>query len=131
MRIVKDKLSEGQGYPLKASLLKAAMSAAKVQTEATLYQHNSARWRDRPFFYASFSPPGQLIDNQEEVLSIGCRAVPGCVCNAARLVLQEDIIPAFIEWITKLEALPGNSPIRRERQKFEADWQPTEDTPSP
>lgn len=68
---MKDKLSKGQGYPLRASFLKAELTAAKVQTEATLFQHNRAIWRDRPFFNATFSPPGQLVDNQNEVLQIG------------------------------------------------------------
>lgn len=123
MRIVKDKLSKGFGYPLKPSMLQAVMAAAKVQTEITLFQHNSAFWRDRPLFHASFSPPGQLVDNEKEVLWIGCRAVPADVCNAIRSVLQEEIIPSFLEWITNLEALPMNSPIRREKQQFERDWQ--------
>ena len=127
---MKDKLSKGQGYPLRASFLQAELAAAKVQTEATLFQHNRAIWRDRPFFNATFSPPGQLVDNQNEVLQIGCRAVPGSVCNAARMVLQKEIIPSFIEWITNLEALPGDSSIRREKQKFERDWEPPEDVSS-
>ena len=127
MRIVKDKLSKGLGYPLKPLILQAAMEVAEVQTEATLFQHNGAFWGDRPLFQASFSPPGQLVDNQEEVLWISCRAMPGDVCNAARSALKDEIIPSFIAWITKLEALPPNSPIRREKQRFERDWQPPDD----
>ena len=128
MRIVKDRLPKGLGYPLKSSVLQAAMEAAGVQTEATLFKHSGSFWQTRPLFHASFSPPGQLVDNQEEVLWIGCRAVPADVCHDARSALEGQIIPSFIEWITKLEALPSNSPIRRETQRFERDWQPPEET---
>jgi hypothetical protein len=50
MRILKDKLPRGFGYPLKPSMLQAAMQAGKVQTEASLFQHNRAFRQGRPLF---------------------------------------------------------------------------------
>ena len=110
---------------MKPSSLDAAIAAAGVKTVATLFQHSGAFWRERSLFHASFSPPGQLVDNEEEVVWIGCRTVPAEVCGAARAALEHEIIPAFIAWIKGIEGLPMNSPVRREKQEFEWDWQQT------
>lgn len=124
MNIHKDKLPTGRCYPLKSSVLAEALTRADVKTEVTLFHHSGAFWNERPLFSATFYPPGQMVDNEEELLWVGCRAVPASVCSIAREHIEEEVIPSLIAWIEDIERLPLNSPVRREKQEFERDWQP-------
>jgi hypothetical protein len=124
MKIIKDKLSKGRCYPMKSSILETEIDRAGVKSVVTLFHHNSAFWDQRPLVQATFFPPGQMVDNEEELVWIGCRAVPAEVCHLAKACVEQEIIPDLIAWVTGIEALPTDSPVRREKQEFERDWSP-------
>lgn len=126
VKIHKDKLSKGRCYPLRSSVLEAAIKRAGVKSAVTLFHHNGAFWDQRPLFQATFYPPGQMVDNEEELLWVACRTVSANACELARDYVEQEIIPSLIAWVLRIEALPVDSPIRREKQEFERDWsQPT------
>jgi len=57
-------------------------------------------------------------------LSITCRSVPSYERQAARIFLEESVLPAFAEWILDIEKLPSNSTVKREKQSFTRSWTP-------
>jgi hypothetical protein len=124
MKIHKDKLPGDRCHPLKSTSLSDALTKADVKAAVTLFHHGGAFWNARAMFSATFYPPGQMVDNEQDLLWIGCRSVPAGVCAIARRHIEEEIIPSLVEWITNLERLPPNSPVRREKQLFERDWRP-------
>jgi hypothetical protein len=116
--------TEASCYPLKSSALEGAFQRADVKSPVTLFHHNGAFWDQRALFHAAFYPPGHMVNNEEELLWIGCRSVAGDQCELARHYVEHQVIPDLVKWITNLEALPEGSPIRRETQRFERDWSP-------
>lgn len=124
MNIHKDKLPKGRFYPLKSSVLAAAFRRAGVKSSVTLFHHNGAFWDQRALFHAAFYPPGHMVNNEEELIWIGCGSVDAEHCGLARQYVEHQVVPNLVEWVTNLKSLPDGSPIRRETQRFERDWPP-------
>jgi hypothetical protein len=72
------------------------------------------------FFEAEFIPPDAL--NALDRLDVRSSAVPVEGMRDARAFIESTAIPAMIEWLQKILALPAKSPIRREPQSFRKDF---------
>lgn len=125
MEIFKDRLPKGLSYALKPSVLGEALAFAEVKTPARLYQWRENKYhRNGTIFSAYFRALGVFIHDETDVLAITSLALPSHHRHEARQFVETVILPEFILWITDIERLPLNSPMRHERQEFERVWQP-------
>jgi len=124
LSVMRNKLSAGSSYPLKASVLEQAIVDRGIKTATTLFLHHGAFWAKRPLFYAKFYLVGALVKNETEEFWVSCRSVAADDNVRARNFIEDDAIPAFVKWAADLEALPLNS-TRRVTQEIVRDW-PTE-----
>jgi hypothetical protein len=122
MEIFKDRLREGLSYPLKPSVLAATIEANGVETPVTLYQRTETWWTEGILFRADFYPPGLYYLNPGEVLHVTCRSVRSEERQRARSFLEGLVLPAFVQWIRRLEGLEFDSTLRREKQAFARAW---------
>jgi hypothetical protein len=102
------------------------LTAAGVVTLIVLHQRTESWWTDGVLFRADFhlpARPGHRAD-KEDILHVTCRSAPAAEKEAARTFLEEDVLPAFVNWIRNLEQLPDNSTRRREKPSFTRVWEP-------
>jgi len=123
MKIFRDKLPRGWGYPLKASALEHVIEEVGLRAPVELFLHHSAFWTRRPLFHASFHPDGTSL-NDDEIFRVGCRAVAAADCGEVRSFIEGDGLPFFGTWAANLEALDHNSTIRLQKQEIVRDWAP-------
>jgi hypothetical protein len=119
---MRDKLPKDLAFPLKTSILEAALVKAGVVTDVSLSLRHGSFWSTRPLISASFMPVG-AVANSKEVFWITCRSVAASECSEARAYVDTIAIPAFAQWAATLEALPFNSTRRKSQQKI-WDWHP-------
>ncbi len=132
MRIIKSALRPGLSFPLRGSMLEASVLGAGIKTPVTLYQRSETWWTTGVLFRGDFYPPGRhslylpggFVESDIEVVRVTCRSVPSGERSMARGFLEETVLPAFIQWLVGIEALPENSTIRREKQAFTKAWAP-------
>lgn len=115
MHIEKDKLPKGMSYPLKSSLLKAALEQAGITTETSLLVGPN-----HTYFEAFFWPPSGDIDYDRFYIRTG--AVAASEGGRAREVIEGQVIPDFIAWARSLLALPCNAPERQKQHHFWVDY---------
>ena len=72
-------------------------------------------------FSAGFYLAGALVKNEDEEFWVGCRSVPADDCTLVRSYVEGTVIPEFVDWATKLEALPINA-TNRKTQHMTRDW---------
>lgn len=109
----KDKLPDGRSYPLRPSLLEAAIAEARLQLPVKL-----TRWdyKRKQTLEATFSPePGLATDVGFWVV---CGAVPSDQVAVIRECLENEGIPQFIQWAREMEELDERSPRRSKPQHF-------------
>jgi hypothetical protein len=115
IHIDRDKLPKGRSFPVKSSVLRAALQDFLQQVDVIIYfsrtSHN---------FHAIFSPPGEI--KKIETLQVFVGVVPSASAALARESADVSIIPEFTEWITRLLAEPSNSTIRRNHQSFSREY---------
>jgi hypothetical protein len=49
--------------------------------------------------------------------------VPSSEKQAAKEYLEGEVIPSFIEWLAKLEKLPDDATVKREKPSFAREWE--------
>ena len=113
MRSWKKDAGKGRSYPLRPSVLEAAIADAGIVTPVELARTGSS---NQPAFRAIYSPPGSFPKG--ELFALTCRSVPSECAKDVRTALEAEAIPQFIEWAKRIAALDANSPVRREHQHF-------------
>ncbi|WP_311268743.1 hypothetical protein [Sphingobium sp. WCS2017Hpa-17] len=109
-----EKLPKGRSYPLRPSILSAAVEASGILIPVQL-----TRWDRGDFvFEASFMPNGFVKLAEHELFWVCCRAVPSSGAKEARTVIEQQAIPQFIEWAKSIDKLDATSTVRRESQTF-------------
>jgi hypothetical protein len=106
-----ERLPKGLSYPLKPSILSAAVAAAGLSLPVEF-----TRWDEFECALKADFHPARLFG--EEKFWVRCRAVPSAVAADVRAIVEARAVPRFIEWAKEIEALDLRSPIRRERQTF-------------
>ncbi len=114
MKSRSDKLPQGRTYPIKPSVLAAAVESSGLSLPVELTQWD----RFDHGFEADFLPNGWPKQAEHELIWVHCRAVPSSRAAEARAKIEGEIIPQFIRWAQEIDALDTNSPIRREKQSF-------------
>jgi hypothetical protein len=122
MQIHKARLRPGRSFPLRSSFLHEAIMAACLKTPIELHQRCETWWTEGVLFRADFYPPTMVTIPKGETLHITCRSVLSSERQAALAFLEEQAIPAFIEWLTEFEGLPANSTVKRDRPSFVLSW---------
>ncbi|MBL8483355.1 MAG: hypothetical protein JNJ60_14245 [Rhodocyclaceae bacterium] len=112
MHIEKRKLSKGQSYPLRASVLEAALSTSAIAADTQFVQGGGSK-----LFECFFWPPNPNVPRER--LYIRTTAVPETGTNEARTFIENSVIPEFVAWLQGILALAPNSTVRREEQYFE------------
>lgn len=107
MKSRKEKLPKGRSYPLRPSVLEAAISDACLELPVTL-----TRWdyKKEEVFEATFYPAGSLSG---ESFWVACGAAPSDKAAEIRAKIESEVIPKFIQWAKAIEALDLKSPRRR------------------
>jgi hypothetical protein len=109
--IGKPKAPKGMGYPLKSSVLVAALAEAGISIDLQLSFNDG-----HIFFDAFFWPPNPNVPYERLYVRAG--AVPANEIRDARLDLENVVLPGLVAWMKEILALPKNAPRRREKQSF-------------
>ncbi|CAA2144942.1 hypothetical protein [Methylobacterium bullatum] len=102
------KLPRGQSYPLKPSILEAALTTARLDLDTHLIRSPGE------MFDAHFWPPSPNVPYERLYIRVG--SVPAEEAQAARDRIEREALPALIEWIGNILAQDPRSPIRREKR---------------
>ena len=113
MRSWQKKPPKGRSYPVRPSVLEAAIAHAGITLPVELARIGISR---EAVFSASYAPPGSFPHG--ELIELTCRSVPSERALEVRSALEAEAIPQFVEWARRIEALDYHSPIRREHQHF-------------
>ncbi|MCY1640676.1 hypothetical protein [Methylorubrum sp. SL192] len=104
------KLPRGQSYPLKPSIMEAALKTAHVSIDTHLVRGPGK------IFSADFWPPNPNVPHERLYVRIG--SVPAEQAQAARDRFERAVVPALVAWIGNILALDPQSPVRREKQRL-------------
>lgn len=124
MDIFRDKLPAGWAYALKPSLLESAVADAGVRLPVALHQWHKVWAADAPALCASFHPRGSHLGKEEGRFSITSGAIPSDQRGIHQDFAERVFLPALIEWMVLIEALPNDSTVRREEQTLVCDGGP-------
>jgi hypothetical protein len=113
MRSWQKKPPKGRSYPVRPSVLEAAITDAGITLPVELARIDSSKEAD---FTASYAPPGSFPKG--ELFQLTCRSVTSESALEVRSALEAEAIPQFVEWAKRIEALDYHSPFRREHQHF-------------
>jgi hypothetical protein len=118
IKIEKPKLPKGLSYALKTSILQAALDEARIEC----YVHLSY-WRPQTGFSvldAQYWLPSQNVPYPRVYLRAG--VVPSSHHRAASDAMEKNILPAFTAWLSRILALPENSPVLHSEPYFNAEY---------
>ena len=113
LHIHKAPLPKSRRFVLRATSLEQALREAGIQLETSLRLVNSD-----VYFLAYFWPPNPNVRHERLYITAG--AVPSAEAFASREHMDSCVLPRFALWVNHLLSLPLNSPIRREKQIFNA-----------
>jgi hypothetical protein len=113
MRSWQKKPPKGRSYPVRPSVLEAAVADAGITLPVELARIDSSK---EAAFTGSYAPRGSFPKG--ELFELTCQSVPSERALAVRSALEAEAIPRFIEWAKGIEALDYHSPVRREHQHF-------------
>ena len=113
----KAPLPKSRRFVLRSTSLEQALREAGIQLETSLRLDNSD-----VYFLAYFWPPSPNVPHERLYITAG--AVPSAEVFASRDHIDSCVLPRFVAWETHLLSLPLNSPIRREKQIFNATQSP-------
>lgn len=102
------KLPKGQSYPLKPSILEAALANASVEVDTHLIRSPGN------LFDAHFWPPNENIPYERLYVRAGSVSIADAANT--RDWVETAVIPALIEWVVGILAQDPASPMRREQQ---------------
>ena len=106
-------MPKGRSYPLKPSVLEAAIDEARITFPVELARIDSSK---EAAFRASYAPPGSFPKGEH--LELSCQSVPSECAVEIRAALETEAVPQFVEWAKHIESLDAHSPARREHQHF-------------
>jgi hypothetical protein len=113
MRSWQKEPPKGRSYPVRPSVLEAAIADAGISLPVELARIDSS---NEAAFMASYAPPGSFPKG--ELFQLACRSVPSERAKEVRAAFEAEAIPQFVEWAKGIEALDYHSPVRREHQHF-------------
>ena len=116
IEIEKPKLPKGLSYALKTSLLQDALDEARIDC----YIHLNY-WRPQTgcsVLNALYWLPNQNVPYPRVYIRAG--VVPSSLHKAASDAMIKIILPAFTEWLSRILALPENSPVLHGEPYFDA-----------
>ena len=113
MRSWQKRLPKGRSYPVRPSVLEAAIADAGIILPVELARIDSSA---EAALTAGYSPPGSFPKG--ELFELTCQSVPSGRAMEVRAALEAEAIPKFVEWAKGIEALDYRSPVRREHQHF-------------
>jgi hypothetical protein len=127
VEIHKAPLRAGLSYPLRPSAFKDALEKAAIRTAVVLHQRTETWWTEGVLFRADFYPPARpgARTIKGETLHVTCRSVPSSEKQDARVFLENQTVPEFIDWLKVLESEPANSTVKREQPSFARTWSPS------
>lgn len=125
MDIFKDKLPAGWAYLLKPSLLEGAIANAEMHLPVSLYQWYKIWAADAPALSAKFYPRGSHMGKESGRFTVTSGAISSIQREVHQDFAERVFVPALIEWMTSIEALPMDSTVRREEQSFAWDGSPS------
>ena len=102
------KLPKGQSYPLKPSILEAAITAARINLDTHLIRSPGRS------FNAHFWPPNPNVPYERLYIRAG--SVPVEHARASRDWIEREALPTLVAWIGDILAQDPRSPVRREKQ---------------
>ncbi|MEF2277712.1 hypothetical protein V3W47_05320 [Deinococcus sp. YIM 134068] len=114
MKSEKGPLPRGMSFVLKPSILAQALAEAELSVDTHL-----VRGVGGIFFDAHFWPPNENVGYERLYVRAG--AVANSLSQAARLYVENTVLPKLTAWLADILALPVASPIRREKQYFRVD----------
>ena len=116
LSIEKPKLPKTLAYPLKTSLLEMWLAKIDLRAEPNLTYWTPQRLGS--ILEAHYWFPSPTVSYTRVYIRAG--SLPHDEVRVARELLEERALPAFIEWLSKLEQLSENSPTRGTQPWFEA-----------
>lgn len=102
------KLPKGQSYPLKPSALEAMLATARIDLDTHLIRSPGK------LFDAHFWPRNAKIPHERLYVRAG--SVPAEHAAGTRDRIENQALPALVEWIGNILAQDPQSPVRREQQ---------------
>jgi hypothetical protein len=112
MHIEKEMLPKGLSYPVQTGMITNALEEAEITLDCSVNYYNNTRMG----FTAYFWPVTPNAPFERLYLTIG--AVTGEQAAEIRQRMRESVLPALVNWVRNLLALPTDSPVRREQQEF-------------
>jgi len=113
----KAPLPKSRRFVLRSTSLEQALREAGIQLETSLRFVSSD-----VYFLAYFWPPNPEVPHERLYIQAG--SVPSAEAFASREHIERSVLPRFALWVNRLLSLPLNSPIRREKQIFNARQSP-------
>src|SRR3569623_570539 len=105
------KLPKGQSYPLRPSVLRAALADAGLSIDTHLIRSPGN------LFDAHFWTPNENVPYERLYVRFG--SVPSPDLASKRIRVEAEALPSLLRWIEGILALPSISPIRRESQRID------------
>lgn len=124
MNIYKDALPAEWSYALKPSKLEGAIAHETIQLPVSLSQCFKVWSIDAPILSTRFYPRGSYNGGADGSFWITSCAVPSDKRAASQDFAEEVFLPALLAWIKSVEALPYESPMKREEQYFACEGSP-------
>jgi len=131
VKVFKDRLPSGWSFGLKPSKLEDAIANANVLLPVSLYQLHKSWSVDAPALSATFYPRGSHLGGEDGSFSVSSFAVPSDQRQALSDFSEGVFLPQLVSWMVSIEALPSDSPIKREGQDFALDGSPAASSKRP
>lgn len=108
LHVTKPKVQKGLSYVLKTSMLKDAMELNNIDIPTFITYGVSFKIPDfENVFECAFRKKDKSFDHDQ--LQINIRTVESKNRKNAEELIMQKVIPKFIEWVKRIEALPANS----------------------
>lgn len=124
MNIYKDALPAEWSYALRPSKLEGAIANETIDLPVTLSQNYKVWKVNAPILSANFYPRGSNNGGADGSFWITSCAVPFDERATSQVFAERIFLPALLAWIKSIEALPYDSPTKREEQYFACDGSP-------
>lgn len=102
------KLPKGQSYPLKPTVLEAALMSANIKIDVHLIR------KPGDLFDAHYWPPNANVPYERLYVRAG--SVPADRSAESRHRIETIVIPTLVKWLADILAQDRKSPRRREQQ---------------
>jgi hypothetical protein len=118
IHVEKPPLSKKRAYVLKTSVLQRALAEAKIDCHVSIRYWTPRT--DGSILEAEYWLPNQNVPYPR--VNVRAGSLPKEERRAAFRWLEERAVPSFIHWVTKVLALPDNSPILLKGASFTATY---------